>query len=246
MKRLAMKKHSTFNIQQPTSKTAGVRAHWRFDVGCWLLDVFPFRPGCATLLALLAAVSLASAQTNKNIPGPTDYAAFSKFVTDRNIFDPSRQPHYTSSHTRTTTRTRTRASSSAPAFTLVGTMEYEKGMFAFFSGNSEELKKALQASQKIAGYTVTDISYGRVTLESADKKQKLELKVGDVMREETGGWQLEGQGEVPAGSSSSGSTAGVPTESSSTSNGEPAEPASASAPNDILKRLMEKREQESK
>lgn len=246
MKRLAMKKHPTFNIQQPTSKTAGVRAHWRFDVGCWLLDVFPFRPGCATLLALLAAVSLASAQTNKNIPGPTDYAAFSKFVTDRNIFDPSRQPHYTSSHTRTTTRTRTRASSSAPAFTLVGTMEYEKGMFAFFSGNSEELKKAMPVSQKIAGYTVTDIAYGRVTLESADKKEKLELKVGDVMRQENGGWQLAGQGEVPAGTSLTEPDTSAAAEGSSTSSSESSAPASASAPNDILKRLMEKREQESK
>src|SRR6266705_2161364 len=127
-----------------------------------------------TKLFLTLALALAGegvfAQTNKNIPGPTDYAAFSKFVTDRNIFDPSRQPHSTSTRTRTT-RTRTRTSSSAPAFTLVGTMEYEKGMFAFFSGNSEELKKALQASQKIAGYTVTDITYGRAVLESADKKQ---------------------------------------------------------------------------
>lgn len=198
------------------------------------------------LALVLALVSEgAFAQTNKTIPGPTDYAAFSKFVTDRNIFDPSRQPHYTSSRTRTT-RARARTSSSAPAFTLVGTMEYEKGMFAFFSGNSEELKKAMPVSQKIAGYTVTDIAYGRVTLESADKKQKLELKVGDVMREENGGWQLAGQGEVPAGTSLTEPDASAAAEGSSTSSSESGAPASASAPNDILKRLMEKREQESK
>ena len=76
-----------------------------------------------TKLFLALVLTLVSegafAQTNKTIPGPTDYASFSKFVTDRNIFDPARQPHYTSSRTRTT-RTRTRTSSSALAFTLVG------------------------------------------------------------------------------------------------------------------------------
>jgi hypothetical protein len=197
-------------------------------------------------LALALAGASVFAQTNKNIPGPADYPAFSKFVTDRNIFDPSRQPHNPTTRTRTRTTTRTRTSSSAPAFTLVGTMEYEKGMFAFFSGNSAELKKALPVSQKIAGYTVTDIAYGRVRLESADKKQKLELKVGDVMREENGGWQLAGQGEVPAGNSSPESTGSAPAEGSAASSSEASAPASASAPNDILKRLMEKREQESK
>lgn len=203
-------------------------------------------------LALALAGEGAFAQTNKNIPGPTDYAAFSRFVTERNIFDPSRQPHYYSSTQRTTRRTTTRrGSSSAPAFTLVGTMSYEKGMFVFFSGNNEELKKALLVSGKIAGYTVTEIEYGRATLESADKKQKLELTVGDVMRQENGSWQLAGQGEVPAGTSSTepNTSAGASTESSPGTSGtssEPSAPASAGAPNDVLKRLMQKREQESK
>ena len=33
-----------------------------------------------------------------------------------------------------------------PTFTLVGTMSYEKGMFAFFDGNQSNLRKVLYQS----------------------------------------------------------------------------------------------------
>ena len=194
-------------------------------------------------LALAVAGGSGFAQTNKNIPGSTDYAAFTKFVTERNIFDPSRVPHYTSSGRATQKRTtRTRVSNSAPAFTLVGTMSYEKGMFAFFNGNNEELKKALTVGKSVAGYTVTDIAHSRVMLESADKKEQVELKVGDVMREENGKWHMTGAGEV-TGTSGSAGAGGA---SSSSGSAAPAASSSASEPNEVLKRLMEKREQESK
>ncbi len=193
------------------------------------------------ILALALAGEGAFAQTNRNnVPGPADYTAFSRFVTDRNIFDPSRQPHFTSTRTRTRT-TRSRPSS-APAFTLFGTMAYEKGLFAFFSGNSDELKQALPASGKIAGYTVLDISRSRVVLESEDKKQKLELKIGDVMRQENGKWELSGEGEVTTESTGTTESSGTTTESSPDSGS--STPASASESNDILKKLMEKREKE--
>lgn len=189
------------------------------------------------LALALTAVDL-SAQTN-NVPGPGDFASFSKFVTERNIFDPNRVPHYTSTRT-TRTRTRTRSNNSAPQFSLVGTMAYEKGMFGFFSGNSDELKQILSVSGKIAGYTVTEISRDRAVLESEDKKQKLELRIGDVMRQESGKWELSGQGEVSGGSASAS-----PSKSESTtesSGGSPSSPADE--PNDVLKRLMEKRAKE--
>ncbi|HEY5344708.1 MAG TPA: hypothetical protein VIK62_00005, partial [Verrucomicrobiae bacterium] len=153
-------------------------------------------------IILLAAFVLTNgmfvrAQSNV-VPGAADYAKFSAFVTDRNIFDPSRVAHtgYTPRvrTTRTTTRP-TRVSNSAPAFSLVGTMSYEKGVFAFFNGNNSDLKKVLPVNAKIAGYTVLKISQGRVLLESDDKKEQLELKVGDVLREDGGKWALSGAGE---------------------------------------------------
>lgn len=200
-----------------------------------------------TLAVVLTGTGLFAQSSSNQVPGPTDYAAFTRFITDRNIFDPNRQPHYSSTRTRTASHTRTRTvSASAPAFSLVGTMSYEKGIFAFFSGNSDELKKALLVSGKIAGYTVTDISYGRVTLESTNENGKLELKVGDVMREDNGKWEMTGQGEVSAGSSSSRSqSSSTSMENSGThTDSENSTPASTGAPNDILKRLMEQRAKE--
>ena len=202
----------------------------------------PMRTTLYFTLAVALAGTEAFAQSNNAIPGPTDYAAFSRFITDRNIFDPNRQPHHTTDH-RTVPRPSTH-SASAPAFSLVGTMSYEKGIFAFFNGNNDDLKKALLVSGKIADYTVTEIAYGRVTLETTNQSRKLEMKVGDVMREENGAWQLAGPGEVSpgTGSSESGSSSrGAAAENSGSGSGTP--PSAAEA-NDILKRLMEKREQE--
>jgi hypothetical protein len=192
------------------------------------------------LTLALASGFGAFAQTSNRVPSATDYASFSRFVTDRNIFDPNRQPHYTSSRPRTRTSSRSH-SSSAPAFTLVGTMSYEKGLFAFFSGNNEDLKKVLPVAQKIAGYTLTQITPGRVTLESTDSKEKLQLQVGDVMRQEGGKWAWSGAGEVPAGDSTS--TAEPASAASSDSPAATISPASE--PNDVLRKLMEKRAKES-
>ena len=194
------------------------------------------------LLTLTLGAGGAWAQSN-TVPGSTDYAAFSKFVADRNIFDPNRQPHYTASRS-TRTRTTHSRSSSAPAFSFVGTMAYEKGLFAFFSGNSDELKQVLPAAGEIAGYTVKEISPASVVLESSDKKEKLELKVGDVMRQENGKWELSGPGEVSSATSSTPSPEASASSNSTDNAGSSSAPASASEPNDILKRLMEKRAKE--
>ena len=126
---------------------------------------------------------------------------------------------------------------------LVGTMSYEKGMFAFFNGNNADLKKAMQAGEKIADYTVTDISAGRVKLESADKKQQLDLKVGDGLRQENGKWVFSGASELPAGTNSAEPTGSSSGESSSEASA-PAAPSSTGEPNDVLKRLMQLREKE--
>ena len=191
------------------------------------------------LVALVFAGGVgAFAQTNNNVPRATDYAAFSRFISDRNIFDPNRQPHYTSSRPRTT-RPRTRPSPSAPAFTLVGTMGYAKGMFAFFSGNNEDLKKVLPVAEQIAGYTVADIVPGHVTLVSTNQ-EKLQLVVGDMLRQENGKWALVGPGEVLVEESTSGTAASSPSGSETSA----AASASAAEPNDILKKLMEKRAKE--
>jgi len=173
------------------------------------------------------------------VPGPADYAQFSRFITDRNIFDPNRYARSSPG----AAAYRPKVSRSAPAFTLVGTMHYEKGMFAFFDGNNSDLRKVLYESDtnSIAGYTVTGITLTGVKLESADKKQTVRLKIGDMMRQEGSEWRLEESGESLAYASSDS----APAEEKSGSDASSA-PASAGAPNDILKKLMQQREQELK
>jgi hypothetical protein len=196
---------------------------------------------CLVLAAALMTVAGAGAQSN-GVPGPTDYSKFSQFVTDRNIFDPNRVPHSYSPSYRP--RVKTRVRNAAPGIMLVGTMSYEKGMFAFFNGNSADLKKALQVAEKIADYTVTAISPNRVTLESTNKTQQFELKVGDGLRQENGKWVFSGAGDVPAGTGATETTTSSSSGEDSSETGATAAPSSASQPNEILKRLMQLREKE--
>ncbi len=199
------------------------------------VNVLVNRGNALLVLALLLSGGFARAQSN-GIPGETDYGSFSRFITQRNIFDPNRYPH----ETHVSHRTRSHQINSSPAFTLVGTMSYGKGTFAFFSGNGEDFKKILPVSGTIASYDVTAITMTGATLLGADKKT-VHLNIGDQMRQENNGWQLVEA--VDAGSSlSGGSTSGV----SEAPDGSLPAPSASLNNNDILKRLMQLREQENK
>jgi hypothetical protein len=195
----------------------------------------------AVLALALANGFVAAAQSN-GVPGPTAYSAFSGFITARNIFDPSRFPRGSGPVRTYRTQQQQR---SAPAFTLVGTMSYEKGMFAFFDGNQFNLRKVLYQSDSnsIAGFTVAEITTTNVTLQTADKKQTVPLKIGDVMRQEGNNWQLAGRGEVFAGRGAGESAA--PAADSSSPDTSTA-PSPALEGNDVLKKLMQQREKELK
>ena len=262
---IPMKKPSTPNNQHPTSRGGSGRVHWLLDV-----SRFPF---ClAVLLALLASGTMASAQRNRfgnngngggnngngggnngngfrnngggnNVPGPTNYAQFSGFIAVRNIFNPARFA-IISNQSRPP-----RPPQAGPAFSLVGTMSYEKGMFAFFDGNNYDLRKVLYASDtnSIAGYTVAEITPAGVQLQSADKKQTLRLKIGDVMRQNGDAWQLAGQGELST--SMGGGVSAVPAATGNTSVPEAGSaPSPAPSPalegNDTLRKLMQQRQSE--
>ena len=172
--------------------------------------------------------SLGSGGTN-NGPITLDYSSF-KVVVDKNIFDPNRQPQRGPRTVRPTPK-------SFDSLTLVGTMTYEKGTFAFFDGTSAEYKKALKLADAIAGYKVTNIAPTGVKLASGTNE--LDLSVGaQLRREEDGPWQLSSQSSSYAATPASTSTNATP----STSTG--SDPASGSAESDIIKRLMQKREKE--
>jgi len=190
-----------------------------------------------TALALLLASNLFAAAQFTNSPGPTDYGAFGRFISDRNIFDSARYPRTPGTPVR---RTPSRPRSApVPMFTFVGSMSYGKGTFAFFDGNNSEYRKALQTSGQIAGYTVKEISLDSVKLEAGGKQ--IEMKVGAQLRQESRDeWQLVGaSAATPITADSS-----APTASAASTTTSSVAPSSSVEANEVLKRLMKLREQE--
>lgn len=192
------------------------------------------------MFALLLAGGFSARAQSNSVPGDMDYEKFSAFIAARNIFDPARSPHYTPHHSSRPTR---RVSTSAPTFTLVGTMSYEKGSFAFFSGNQDELKKILTVAGGIVGYTVTEITATGVKIMGADKKE-IALKIGDRMQQGNSGWQL-----LEAGDDAAGSGMGSDAATSGASPATSPDSATAAPPpnlgnNSVLERLRKLKEQE--
>lgn len=169
--------------------------------------------------------------------GTTDFSAF-KLVTDRNIFDPNRYPHSSRSSYRPTHRHT--HSASAPAFALVGTMNYHKGMFAFFDGNDSDYRKILQRNGVVAGYTVTEITLAGVKLQAGTNS--IEMRIGAQMRQDGGVWELADADEPLI---SAGPAANVPSSANENNSTPPSGAADSGAPvSDVLKRLMQLRAQE--
>ena len=199
------------------------------------------------LLAALTVVGTfsASAQTNGSAAA-TDYAQFSRTVTDRNIFDPNRVPH--SPRSTATTRTKPRTKSRSGGMTgiaLVGTMSYEKGWFAFFNAGDSDNKKVIAAGGEVGGNQVKDISATAVTLVGDDKKE-FTMKIGDQLHQDGSRWKLSDNSSDNSSSAAASEPASAAEGNSSSSPAETpaAAPAANLEGNDVLKRLMEKRAKE--
>ena len=199
------------------------------------------------LLAVLtvAGTFSAAAQTN-TAAADTDYAQFSRMVTDRNIFDPNRVPHSPRSTTTTRTKPRTKPRTGGmTGIALVGTMSYEKGWFAFFNAGDSDNKKVIAAGGEVGGNKVKEISATTVTLVGDDKKE-FTMKIGDQLHQDGARWRLT-ENSTDSGGSAVASEPATTTEGDSGSIGPtetPAAPAANLEGNDILKRLMEKRAKE--
>ncbi|HEX5398233.1 MAG TPA: hypothetical protein VFY06_04220 [Verrucomicrobiae bacterium] len=161
----------------------------------------PTRYKIGMALALVLATGFYAVGQSNRVPGPTDYAQFSQFITQRNIFNPDRYAvsappvHTTPQPPRFT-----------PSFTLCGIMSYEKGVFAFFDGNEPDLQKVLypSGSNTIAVFTVADITATNVMLQSSNSQQTVALNIGEGMRLEGNNWQKIEQGGFFGGGGSSG------------------------------------------
>lgn len=177
---------------------------------------------------IFAQTLTCAAQTNGS--SGQSFESF-RIITQNNIFDPNRSPRFGSYHPASVSRPR------VDAFALVGIMSYPKGKFAFFDGSSSDYKKVLEPGETIAGYTVKDITPQTVTLASNGKE--VEMKVGKQLRKEgENQWRLDDYSEGMMDSGGTTDTAAVQTVT----------PPAGSNPaeNDILKRLMQQRQQELK
>jgi hypothetical protein len=192
-------------------------------------------------VVLTVGVAICSAQQS-NTQARADYSNF-KVITERNIFNPRRYAP--------TERRQKAPAAKVDSFTLVGTMSYEKGPFAFFEGSSSEFRKVLKIEDAIAGYKVTNIQQNSVKLATATNE--VQLAVGMQMRrEEEGPWHLAGRFEsspAVAGTSDASRTPSPATVADAASETqaattERAASASSEADDPVLKRLMQRREQE--
>jgi hypothetical protein len=188
----------------------------------FMMGLWPPRRGLPTLLPLLlgllagrpataqtsSAARIGSAAPTNTRPVRLDFSSF-KLITDRNIFSPTRTPSRPMRYEAP--RTQTASYARSDYFSLVGTMEYAKGPFAFFDGTSSQYRKSLRLgdTNTIAGYRVTDITQSHVKL--AQATNTIELKVGMLMRHDgQGNWVASLPTDTSVGSSRYVSTAAAP------------------------------------
>ena len=212
-------------------------------------------PGSRLLLLLIGLSVLgigpwtALAQTT-NSSSKLDYSLF-KIVTERNIFNAHRSARYRP-------RAETGLQARVDSFSLVGTMSYEKGTYAFFDGTRSEYRKALKLEDGIAGYKVAAIDPAFVKL--ASPTNELVLQVGmQLRREENDRWRLSEPSSEPSaastsetssgrnappGSTASGGRSGADAESATTGTNSGSAAISSGAGGDVLEILRRRREQE--
>jgi hypothetical protein len=173
-----------------------------------------------------AKPAAASTEAPASAPVLTPAASLDAFrlIIDRNIFNANR------------TGRRERSEAPAPrldTITLVGTMDYEKGEFAFFDGSDADSRKALRVGQSIAQFTVTKITNEGVELERGGKPLKMAVRQ-QLRRSEGGDWSLDPLDTLrpeAASASNSADTSAAPA----------AIPADAS---DVVRRMMEQRQKQ--
>jgi hypothetical protein len=183
----------------------------------------------AILALLLAAGRIAAAAEDTNSSPRLDLPSF-KIISDRNIFNPNRSGRNPRSES-----SRPSKQVKVDSFALLGTLSYEKGRYAFFDGSSSDYKKTLKTADTIAGYKVTEITPSSVKL-AGTNNQTINLLVGMQMkRQEEGPWSMGERSEASVSSSPAAVSEHHASGSSSTE-----------AMSDVMKRLMQKREQESK
>ena len=174
-----------------------------------------------------AGTNVISAKTNAPDAPPEAVSGFTAFklINERNIFNQNRSRP---GAPRSTARPEAEKKVQVDSFTLSGTLIYSKGAWAAFTGSSAEYRKLIKEGEKIAGYTVKNIGYDGAVIENGTVTNK--MAVGAQMRrEDQGEWNMIAS---PIKSQMASSTNSASSE------------AAVDEDSEILKKLMQKREQE--
>lgn len=201
----------------------------------------------ALLLAWLGANPLAAADKAPAAAPALKFEDF-KIVYERNIFSPSRRAQQPGAGERVTPK-------KVEGFSLVGTMIYEQGSYAFFNGSEAKYRTAVTVSNTLAGLKLIEITPNSVKFNSASNIFELTMDK-QLKREDEGEWQLvtgAGSWDAPAASSSDRDRSSERDRSSrrdrserdsSVSGGASGRSGASASAEEVLKRLMQRREQE--
>ena len=191
------------------------------------------RPVASPALARRAtATAVVPSPRNDSSVAPSAIFTYDSFrlITDRNIFNPNRSGR----------RDRTAEEIAPPrtdVISLVGTMDSDNGLRAFFDGSEPAFRKALHVGESIDKYKVAQIAPMVVDLERDGKT--LSVRVGQQLRRPDGAdWNLVGE-DVARREAQARAAA----EAKVDPNAPPAIPADA---DEVTKRLMQKRAQQLK
>ena len=173
-----------------------------------------------------AATTSAAPEAGALITPASGFEAF-QLIVERNIFNPNRIG-----------RTRTAPEEKPPRvdeISLVGTMQSDLGVMAFFDSPDPAFKKTLKAGESVADFKVQSIAADGVELIRGDKP--LALKVSQQLRRAEGGdWnvislvpaaRVDGSARLESGRPGSAAPPEIPADAS-----------------EALKRLMEKRQKQ--
>ena len=125
----------------------------------------------------------APARTDSSVAPAAPFDTF-RVVSERNIFNPNR------------TGRRERTSEEPPprvdVISVVGTMESDRGLRAFFDGSDASYRRAVRVGESVDKFKVTQISPHVVELERDGKN--LSVRVGQQLRRPEGAdWDLVGE-----------------------------------------------------
>ncbi len=189
----------------------------------------PVTPSAKTPPPVAPTASRRSAAVPATPAGPS-FDTY-RLIGERNIFDANRRGRSRNSDDVAPPRN--------DVISLVGTMDSDKGVLAFFDGTESGFRKALRVGQSVEKYKVAKITPDVVDLERDG--QTISMRVSAQLRRPPGGeWKLISPDIARAEAAAAAAEAA---RSSAASSAPPPIPADAS---EALRRLMERRQKELK